>query len=464
LPTKLPDNIKSTVIQQWLTGAQRDKIAVDNGISAGAVTSMVNEWRRAVGSYVSDELRELAVTLRKIGITPAKCAIGFRAAMMMSRLGVQEDNFESFMSDVYNRCNDLGLTPKSIGSYITSLLEFSQSVPFSQIPDHISEKIEEKKRLEQEIEKLRNQLETLQNQKSEAENRSKVALDNHKITEDKLQWYTGIKNELEHTYGLPVDDISKFAFMVNDVKQHFGYDAQKVIKEFSHLDLVLTEYTELQARITELKYEHGIIKKQYSAAQQMLQIANGSLSVYTQLSAMGFGLEELKSLHNTIIKIADAHSISIEEVIHKFFTDIKEHYDGKLGFELKIDKLRSEVNKLTQQELRLLGQINAIPRLSLAVAKLLNILDSDSIEELEVLIDKLHKVGGINAAIKKLTQSPAVLVDRMEMEKEKEKDEQAPLEVAGQDSDTATQMQIRHIIDKVIAQFSSQNAHSVLRY
>jgi hypothetical protein len=34
----------------------------------------------------------------------------------MNKLGVKEDNFESFMSDVYNRCNNLGLTPENIGS------------------------------------------------------------------------------------------------------------------------------------------------------------------------------------------------------------------------------------------------------------------------------------------------------------------------------------------------------------
>jgi hypothetical protein len=38
MPTKLPVDIKSLVIQQWLTGDQRDKIAADAGISDGAVT------------------------------------------------------------------------------------------------------------------------------------------------------------------------------------------------------------------------------------------------------------------------------------------------------------------------------------------------------------------------------------------------------------------------------------------
>ena len=92
LPT-LRFSIKSQVIQQWLAGYQRDKIAFDSGISAGAVTNIVNEWRIAMGSYTADALRDLAVTLRKIGTSPAQCAVGFRIATILRRLGVQEDKF-----------------------------------------------------------------------------------------------------------------------------------------------------------------------------------------------------------------------------------------------------------------------------------------------------------------------------------------------------------------------------------
>ncbi|MDQ3902035.1 MAG: hypothetical protein M3247_00070 [Thermoproteota archaeon] len=61
----------SLVIRQWLEGVQRDKIAGNNGLSAGAVTNMINEWRRGLGSAVIDDLRELGVIFRKAGITPA---------------------------------------------------------------------------------------------------------------------------------------------------------------------------------------------------------------------------------------------------------------------------------------------------------------------------------------------------------------------------------------------------------
>ena len=92
-----PFATKSLVIQQWLKGYQRDKISANSGLSAGAVTNIVNEWKQALGFAIADELRELAITLKNIGITPVQCAIGFRIGMIMNRLGVKEDDFESFV-------------------------------------------------------------------------------------------------------------------------------------------------------------------------------------------------------------------------------------------------------------------------------------------------------------------------------------------------------------------------------
>ena len=78
MPAKLPDAFKSLVIQQWLQGIPRNDIAVENGLSSGAVTNIVNEWRRALGFAMADTLRELSVTMQKVGITAAQCALGFR--------------------------------------------------------------------------------------------------------------------------------------------------------------------------------------------------------------------------------------------------------------------------------------------------------------------------------------------------------------------------------------------------
>jgi two-component SAPR family response regulator len=115
------------------------------------------------------------------------------------------------MSDVYNRCcNILGLTPERIASYITSLLEFSSTVPFSQIPNYIQQKIQEKEKVNQEIQKLEEKIGLLQKQKSESEHLCSSALEDNRITKEELKWYSDIKEELEKKYGIPVDDIQNW--------------------------------------------------------------------------------------------------------------------------------------------------------------------------------------------------------------------------------------------------------------
>lgn len=54
---------------------------------------------------------------------------------------------------------------------------------------------------------------------------------------------------------------------------------------------------------------------------------------------MGFGLKELKLLRNTINEIAYANNIPQNQAQQKFYKDIEEHYDNKLGFELQLNKL-----------------------------------------------------------------------------------------------------------------------------
>ena len=63
---------------------------------------------------------------------------------------------------------------------------------------------------------------------------------------------------------------------------------------------------------------------------------------------MGFGLKELTLLWNIVNEIAEANNIPQEMVRLKFITDIEEQYDKKLGFESKLEKLQTEVNKTNQ--------------------------------------------------------------------------------------------------------------------
>jgi len=347
MSSKLPDHTKSLVIQQWLQGVQRDLIAANNGVSAGAVTNVVNEWRRGLGSAIIDDLRELGVTFRKVGITPAQCALGFRIAMMIAKLGVKkEDDLEPFILHVYNNCIDLGVSPDNVASHIKDLLEFSKNtnnnaVPLSQISDFIQQKTNEKKKIEQEIQTLKDEIKTLNEEKLDSEHRRASALYEENMTAGELKSYSDLKEELGQ-YGIPIHDVSKFAKAVLGISQK-GYDVGKVIEEFSELESTRSKYWDYKASIPDLKIKYDDLNQECSMLEQSVNSCKQKLSLNNELQAMGFGIKELKLLRNTIKEIADANNIPPDQAQQKFYKDIEEQYDDKLGFESQLNKLRSEI-------------------------------------------------------------------------------------------------------------------------
>ena len=440
MSSKLPGHIKSLVIQQWLEGVQRDLIAANNGVSAGAVTNVVNEWRRGLGSAIIDDLRELGVTFRKVGITPAQCALGFRIAMMIAKLGVKkEDDLEPFILHVYNNCIDLGLSPEDVASHIKDLLEFSKNtnnnaVPLSQISDFIQQKTNEKKKIEQEIQTLKDEIKTLNEEKLDSEHRRASALYEENMTAGELKSYSDLKEELGQ-YGIPIHDVSKFAKAVLGISQK-GYDVGKVIEEFSELESTRRNYWDYKVSIPDLKIKCDGLNQEYSKLEQSVNSCKQKLSLNNELQAMGFGIKELKLLRNTIKEIADANNIPPDQAQQKFYKDIEEQYDDKLGFESQLNKLRSEIatvsNNLTFLRTATLAQPLVGPSLQRLFSN--GVVEQD-IVELANLFERSHiyrgnsggsstnidrqslsasqKHGGIKSTIQELNQQ----VDELQRQK-----------------------------------------------
>ena len=68
MPAAIDKQVKKQVVNQWLSGDSRDRIAADNGIGAGTVTNIINEWKKGVEDSDYESVRELAVSIKKQGI------------------------------------------------------------------------------------------------------------------------------------------------------------------------------------------------------------------------------------------------------------------------------------------------------------------------------------------------------------------------------------------------------------
>ena len=193
MPLKVPSEVRASVIRDWLSGKPRDTIARDNVVSAGAVSNIVREWRDALAVSDADALRELGIMFRKLRITAQECAIGFRLAKILKDLGVDEENFGDFVSQVYNECMRIGLKPEYIASNINQILVLSSSTPLSEIPYYIQEKTDERRKLEEDIKKLRIDEE-------DARLKLMEALDEKKVSLAELDQFYPLKVELEKSW------------------------------------------------------------------------------------------------------------------------------------------------------------------------------------------------------------------------------------------------------------------------
>ena len=234
------------------------------------------------------------------------------------------------------------------------------------------------------------------------------------MTAGELKSYSDLKEELGQ-YGIPIDDVPKFAKAVLGISQK-GYDVGKVIEEFSELESTRSNYWDYKNSIPDLKIKYDGLNQEYSKLEQSVNSCKQKLSLNNELQAMGFGIKELKLLRNTIKEIADANNIPPDQAQQKFYKDIEEQYDDKLGFESQLNKLRSEIatvsNNLTFLRTATLAQPLVGPSLQRLFSKGLSEQD---IVELANIFERSHSDSSNNIGDDKKNSSSSTGIDKQSL-------------------------------------------------
>jgi len=351
MPAPIPDATKSKVIELWLLGHSRDFIASANNISTGGVYNIVKEWEDAIGRNVARGLREMAVLLKKEGLSPAQCAIGLRIMKIFENQGVDAEAAEHFVSDMYQECNKHGITPSNIIAHIEDLVKFSneEKVRLPEIQSFIDRKIIQKKELEDSVVQLNNTVANLTVKESELEKNNDTISEQIKRAGDEMKSYYNSKQELENHGISMANDVSKFASTVKAIAK-YGYDPQRVLDEFLSIRYHQDKFRALKISCDEKQKELAGLDSQKSLLLKSIGLHSRKADVYNELENAGFGVEQLKRLLDTIINIASLNQISQWIAIGKFFNDIDTQYGAILGFENAKDKLITEIKVLEEKK------------------------------------------------------------------------------------------------------------------
>jgi len=317
---------KGGVVEDWLRGLSRDTIATNHGLSAGTVSNVIRQWRLGLDQTSVDELREFAVSLKRLRITTPVCAEGARIASMMTSLGIAKNDFDLFISETYGRCIRLGLHPERIVHDLKQFLDLSDSVPWEQISNHIEQQLARKQLLEEEIQRL-------EIQASEAKKRLDTALQEESASKNEMNQFFIFNREIRKNR-IPMEDLPKFVEMIKGIKL-LGYDPKVILSKFSDLEKLQIVEKELMERVKEFTDKKTKLENECASTQAWLDTHSLSLDKCFELEQMGFGLKELKTLWNKITEIGTANNLKPDHAVQKFLKDI-ERYDDKLGFEAQL--------------------------------------------------------------------------------------------------------------------------------
>jgi hypothetical protein len=393
MPAPIPESIKSKVIEMWFLGHSRDSTASANGISHGAVTNIIKEREDAIGRDVMRGLRELGVLLKREGLSPAQCAIGFRIIKIFADQGVDREAAEHFISDTYKECSRLGITPNNVITHIEDLVKFSkeESVRLPEIQQYIDRKTIQKNELEDGIEQLNNRIVTLAEKKSELEKSCDMISGQIRKLEHEMKSYISFKQELEN-YGISLTyDIPKLASTVKTIAQ-YGYDPQRILGEFQNMQYHQDKLRALEIAVNEKRKEFEKLDTQNSSLLQAISFHSNKLEIYNELASMGFNIEKLRGLYDVISNIPASNQISNLTAVDKFFKDIETQYDAKLGFELEKDRLAKEIQELKEEHKKQLESLRDQPFIGPTIAELLRRgLTEDDIQQFGKLLLNLSE-------------------------------------------------------------------------
>jgi hypothetical protein len=305
MPAPIDDITKRRVVQQWLSGDSRPKIAIDNKLGEGTVSGIVSEFKIGLDNGEFDSSRELALQARKQGLNLSDLPSNFRLHNFIKESEAEEDKIESFIDNI----NSGDVSPEKAVEYVNQVFAVSseQSIPLDQVPNYIEKKLVEKQKIDEQI--------------KEAD----AILQSKNVSIETISEHVKL-NEKLNEYNLSFEDIDKLLNILINTKEN-GFDGKKIVGK-------LRSIQGLEKKKDRLKNHCGVLSEQVKKCNNVLPLAQ-------KIVALNIDMEQLLVFDNIVNQLAKQYSLPTYVAAFRLFNEIRD-YD-------KIGGLKKEVSRLSQQ-------------------------------------------------------------------------------------------------------------------
>jgi vacuolar-type H+-ATPase subunit I/STV1 len=245
MPSAIDELVKRRVIQQWLSGQSRDKIATDNNIGAGTVSTIVASYKVGLEELDFDSIRQLAVEANKQALSLRDLSSLIRLYNYFKESGATEEETESFIAKISNS----DVSPEKVIALVNQLYNVSkaESIPLDQVTGYIRRKLEDKQKIDEAIKEADTILQT--------KNVSIEAIDEH----------IRLKEELRK-FRLSTKDIRRLLDLLVAAKE-YRYSPGKIVSK-------LRSVKALENKENRLKNSCEALSKQAEKYKEIIPLAN----------------------------------------------------------------------------------------------------------------------------------------------------------------------------------------------
>jgi hypothetical protein len=302
MPAPINGTVKRQVVQEWLSGEARDKIASDLQIGAGTVSGIVSDFKKNLQASDIDSVRELAIYAKRQGLNLSDLSSHFILYNYFIKSGAAEEDIESFIANVSTD----DASPEKLIQYVNQLYDASkeQSIPLHEVPAYIEKKLEEKQKIDEQIKQADAIL--------QSKNVSIEAIDEHIQLNQKL-------NE----YNLSFQDIYNLLNVLSNAKK-YGFDGKEIADKLYNIQ-------ELEWKEKQLKDKCKKLSKRISQYKDVVPLTE-------DIAAWGIGIDELLALKIEMNQAAKHYNLPPLAATLRLIDDIKKYN--------KINGLKEELSAL----------------------------------------------------------------------------------------------------------------------
>jgi hypothetical protein len=137
---RIPEPIRRKVLREWFEGVPRHEIAKDNQIGTGTVSEIIKTIRELGSETQIDALREIALMLRRQGLSIDDFANSIRLKRFLDEIGLKEEKLEDFAMHLDTHCFKRGLTPDTFMNLVANISSVSDKlgIPAEELPERIN--------------------------------------------------------------------------------------------------------------------------------------------------------------------------------------------------------------------------------------------------------------------------------------------------------------------------------------